>query len=210
VILAGAPRTGADPRRRALSRSGPASTRFCAEAGGVGVLSADDAEKTAGLRSILGVSLDPGEVVILVCRRSLWAGAVAGVVVAVLVGLAIWALGRSMGQPGLAGAAGSVAIAVASGFVLLDHLRRMYVLTDRRVIRRDRRIGRVLTAEAPLAAVTGVDLLQGDLQSRVGVGTVVFRTERGLLAWASVGDAEHVHEIAVHTVKRYGGSTRGV
>ncbi|RMH29693.1 MAG: hypothetical protein D6693_01610 [Planctomycetota bacterium] len=196
-------------RWRSTARAAPAP-RLCAEAGGAGVLSAEAAEDAPVWRSILGVQLDPGEVVILVCRRSFWAGAAGGLVVAVATAGLVWALGRATGRPGVTALAGPVAVALASAFALLDHLRRLYVLTDRRVIRRDRRLLGVVSAEAPLADVRRVDLAQGDLQARVGVGTIVFVTGGGPIVWSSVGEAQRVREIAQHAVKRYGGSARGV
>lgn len=179
--------------------------RFCAEAVG-----AEAIEENLAHRSILGVPLDSGEIVILVCRRS-WVIDAIGAALAAGVAIAIaWFASRGLGRPATPTSLALVGLAVGCGMFVIEHMRRLYVLTDRRVLREDRRLTRVALAEAPLPSVRGTRLVRNDVQSKLKVGTIVFRTDHGVIAWSSVGDAERVHEIVQQAVKRYGGSMRGM
>ncbi len=184
--------------------------RLCADAGGAGVVRPDAADEPIALRSVLGVAMDPGEIVILVCRRSVWIDAAVGIAAGLAAGTLAWIMLRATGRPMSATPIGFVAIIAASLIFILEHVRRLYVLTDRRVHRRDRRLTRVDVFEAPLVAVKRVGLMRNDAQARVGAGTVVFETNGRALVWSSVGDAARVHEIAEQAVQRYGGSMRGM
>ncbi len=179
--------------------------RFCAE-----VVGADAIEENFAHRSILGVPLNAGEVVILVCRRSWWIDAISAVIAAGIGAMVAWLVSKALGRPVATPTAALVGLAIGCGFFVFEHMRRLYVLTDRRVVRQDRKFTRVAHAEAPLASVRGLTLEQNDALSRFDVGTVVFRTDEGVIAWSSVGDAKRVHDIAQQAVKRYGGSLRGM
>lgn len=192
------------PTQRRPARLDPAP-RFCAEAVG-----AEAIEESLAHRIILGVPLNTGEIVILVCRRSWWIDAIVAVAAAAIGAMAAWLLMKAFGRPVTAPTAALVGIVIGCGFFVVEHLRRLYVLTDRRVMRQDRRFTRLSHVEAPLPSVRQLTLERNDVQSRLNVGTVVFKTDVGVIAWSSVGDVERVHEIAQQAVKRYGGAIRGM
>lgn len=179
--------------------------RFCAEAVG-----AEAIEENFENRSILGVPMNTGEIVILVCRRSWWMDAIVAVIGAGIAAMGAWLISKALGRPAPPTSLGLFSLAVGCGLFVLEHLRRLYVLTDRRVIRQDRRFTRLSHVEAPLPSVRAVELLRNDVQARLNIGTVLFRTDEGLIAWGGVGDAQRTHEIAQQAVKRYGGSMRGM
>lgn len=181
--------------------------RFCADAGAA--VNAELEEDVAH-RSILGVPLDSGEIVILVCHRSWWMSAMSGVAAGVVAATVAWLIGRAMGRPVSVTTAGFFGLAVGAAVFVLEHLRRLYVLTDRRVMRDDRRLARSTHVEAPLSSVRTIELVQNDVQVRVGAGTLIFKTDEGVIEWAGVGDAKRVHQIAHDAAKRYGNSMRGM
>ena len=179
--------------------------RLCFDATG-----AESLEEPLNSRLVLGVPLDSGEVVILMCRRSWWMGALVGAIVGAGAMIAVWAVGKSLGPVSPLPSAALVGLAAGSAFFVVDHLRRLYVLTDRRVIREDRKLARLAHVESALASVRSIELVQNDLQRRIGDGTIVFRTEQGIIVWSGVGDATRIHTIAQEAVQRYGGSLRGM
>ncbi len=200
-----------DTRPDSLARLDPIEpTRLCADAGGAGVVGPDAGDDPIAWRSVLGVAMDPGEIVILVCRRSAWIDAAIGVAAGLVAGAAAWVVLRATGSLVTATPIAFVTLLAATAVFILEHVRRLYVLTDRRVHRRDRRLTRVDVFEAPLVAVRRVELLRNDAQTRVGAGTIVFAADGRAVVWPSVGDAARVHEIAERAVQRYGGSMRGM
>ncbi len=179
--------------------------RFCAEAVG-----AEAIDEHVADRSILGVPLDSGEIVILVCRRSWWVDAVIALVAAGTAAMGALLVSKALGRPATSSSLGLIGLVFGLGVFVFEHVRRLYVLTDRRVIREDRRLARVARVECALNTVRAVRLVQNDVQSRLGVGSIVFETTEGVIVWGSVGDAARTHDIVRQAVKRYGGSMRGM
>lgn len=182
--------------------------RLCTEAGAVA--GADAVEDEFTDRSILGVPLDQGEIVILVLRRSWRVDALEGVIGGVVTLLAVWLIERTLGHPWPLTSSALAGLAVGSGVFVVERLRRLYVLTDRRVMSQDRRLTRIIHHQAPLACVREILLVQNDLQTRLGTGAIVFRTDEGAVVWSHVGDAPRTHRIACEALRRYGGSMRGM
>lgn len=189
-----------------VRRPGRAPGRLCSETGGAGAVRVEPGvEDAAALRSVLGVDMDPSEIVLLVCGRSWWVNTLVGSIAGVIAGLAAWFIPHATAWSPV-----FIGNAVGAAVFTLEHARRLYVLTDRRVMRRDRRLTRVVCVEAPLSSVREVRLVRNDLQARVGVGTIAYATDLGVITWSSVGDAERIQKIAEHAVRRYGGSVRGM
>lgn len=201
---------------RSLDRAHPRLTgetpappsRFCAEAGGA--IGAESISASHVERSVLGVPLDSGEIVILVCRRSWWMDALIGAIAGATAALMSLLVGAAMGKPTAVLSAALVGVALGSAIFVMEHVRRMYVLTDRRVIRQDHRVGRSVQIEAPLARIREIHLVRNAIQARFNIGTVLFLTDQGVIVWSGVGHARRVYEIAQDAVTRYGGSLRGM
>lgn len=183
---------------------------FGVEVEDVGAAQQEREETFFSARSILGLSLDQGEVVILVLRRSWLVDAVAGVIVGVAGAGLVWAVGAALGKPSPHAFSLMIGLAVGGAYFLLEHMRRLYVLTDRRVIRQDRGLRHIAHLETALGRVRTIELVQNDLHRRLGAGSIVFGADDGAIVWSSVGEAERVHTIASDTVRRFGGSMRGM
>jgi hypothetical protein len=183
---------------------------FGIEVEDVGAAQQDRDEIFFGARSILGLSLDQGEIVILVLRRSWLIDAAVGVLVGVLGAGLVWAVGMSLGKPSPHAVSLVIGLVVGGAHFALEHVRRLYVLTDRRVIRHERGLGRIAHLEMMLGCVDKIDLVQNDLHRRLGAGSIVFGAGAERIVWSSVGDAKRVHDIATETVRRFGGTMRGM
>lgn len=183
---------------------------FGAEVEDVGVTQQEREEAFFSARSILGLSLDQGEIVILVLRRSWLIDAATGVIVGVMGAGLVWAVGAVLGKPSPHAVSLVIGLAVGGAHFALEHMRRLYVLTDRRVIRLERGLGGIAHLEMALGCVDKIELAQNDFQRRLCAGSIVFGNADGAIVWSSVAEAKRVHTIATETVRRFGGSMRGM
>jgi hypothetical protein len=162
---------------------------------------ADD-PRTASLR------LDSGETVILALRAHwlligavmlpalLAIGLVAAMMLAVQVTLAP-GLSRTFMLVLLAALMASFAMGV------LEHRARLYVLTDRRVLRRSG-VLRTRIHELALGDVDGVEMQPTPDPANAKVGILVFSATSGKLAWEFVPEPAKALVIAREAIDRYG------
>lgn len=161
---------------------------------------------------ILASMLDEGETVLLVARPSLWMvplwsleafGVIAGLVFAFAwaanFAWAPWTEPQAFGF-------GLVTIALRLLYQFLDWANRLYVLTDRRIVRR-RGILQVDVFEARLDRIQQTSVLQLVRERALGLGTIAFATAgTGTLdaLWESVSDPFDVHREVTRAIDRYG------
>jgi len=159
------------------------------------------------------VELQPGETIILAVRAhwllflasALPALLGVAIVSAVLLGVQI-SFGPSLVRPVAIGLALVGALGV--GFAYFEHRGRLYILTDRRVIRRAGAL-RVRLTELPLTEIDTVEVQQaasGDTPDRVGI--VVFSGAGGKLAWEFVPEPRRICAVAREAIDRYGSPGR--
>ncbi|MEC8322006.1 MAG: PH domain-containing protein [Planctomycetota bacterium] len=181
-------------------------------------------EAEAVLASELTVSpavagmVDEDETIILVARPSLWMvplwsleafGIIAGLVFAFAWASgfewAPWTETQAFGM-------GMVTVALRLGWQFLDWLNRLYVLTDRRIIRR-RGILQVDVFEARLDRIQQTSVLQLVRERACGLGTIAFATAGtgGLDAfWEVVSDPFRIHTEVSRAIDRYGRGSGGL
>lgn len=189
-------------RRRA------ARHRLLAEPAGGSAELVDDARIAAMLPAQL---LQGGEVVILLLKPSLWyivlasaghLGLVAGFAFAAAV-LSRWGM-LDLPMRDVAAIALFIA-AVRLLWQMLEWLSRVYVLTDRRVIRVQGVI-RVHVFEAPLKKIQHTQTLFTLRERLFGLGTVLFftaGTDAAEAAWVMLTRPLEVHQQIVATMHRY-------
>ena len=165
----------------------------------------------AGVPLFAASMLEPGEIIVATFRPSLlWIAlrSARGVILALaLAGIAAAGSGWLQAgwelqvlQLGFAVAAARVAAGTA------EWASRVYVLTDRRVLRR-RGVLAPTVYSANLNALRRVELEQDRVDRLLRTGTVTFstRTEgRWEAAWVMVPRAREVHELVEATRRRYG------
>ncbi|MGH7133462.1 MAG: PH domain-containing protein [Phycisphaerales bacterium] len=144
----------------------------------------------------------PDERVILAFRPSLWyillwrAETLAGLIIAAAAGR--WAAERGLGilsrDPRIPVALGLAAVALVLIWLLLDWSTHVFVLTNRRVVRR---VGilRRLTTEAPITNLQSVSVAKSIRERIFGLGTLLFNTAggpspTGRFAWVMVAQPE--------------------
>ena len=172
---------------------------------------ATTAMEEAGVPLFAASMLEPGEIIVATFRPSLLWIALRSAR-GVLIALAAAALGAAasgwaglgwetpIAQLGIAVAAARTAAAGA------EWASRVYVLTDRRVLRR-RGVLAPTVYSANLNALRRVELEQDRVDRLLRTGTVTFstRTEgRWEAAWVMVPRAREVHELVEATRRRYG------
>ena len=107
---------------------------------------------------------------------------------------------------------GLVALALRLLWSFLDWANRLYVLTDRRVVRR-RGILQVDLFEARLDRIQQTSVLQLVRERTFGLGTIAFATAgTGTLdaVWEAVADPFRIHGEVARAIDRYGRGTGGV
>ncbi len=172
---------------------------------------ATTAMEEAGVPLFAASMLEPGEIIVATFRPSLLWIALRSAR-GVLIALAAAALGAAAsGWAGLGwetpiaqlGIAVAAARTAAGG---AEWASRVYVLTDRRVLRR-RGVLAPTVYSANLNALRRVELEQDRVDRLLRTGTVTFstRTEgRWEAAWVMVPRAREVHELVEATRRRYG------
>lgn len=107
---------------------------------------------------------------------------------------------------------GLVALGLRLLWGFLDWANRLYVLTDRRVVRR-RGILQVDLFEARLDRIQQTSVLQLVRERTFGLGTIAFATAgTGTLdaVWEAVGDPFRIHGEVARAIDRYGRGAGGV
>jgi membrane protein YdbS with pleckstrin-like domain len=159
--------------------------------------------------------LDDGEEIILAVRPSLWmvvleslpTAAIAGVVAAALL----------IANPGALNLPHSVgsAIVLACGLVVLLRLvmiflrwlGRLYILTNRRVLR----LGGVATvdvADCALERISDVAVMTGSAERLLGLGSLIFTIDgqlSGELGWTNIARPADIAAEVRHTIRRHHG-----
>lgn len=159
-----------------------------------------------------------GEIVLMVVRPSLWMvslwsigalGVIAGMVFALAWASSFpWAGWTESQAFGL----GLVLAGIRLVWQFLDWMNRLYVLTDRRVIRR-RGIFQVDVFEARLDRIQQTSVLQLVRERAFGLGTIAFATAgTGTLdaLWEAIDDPFTVHRTVTQAIDRYGRGSGGV
>ena len=175
-------------------------------------------ESEAAVPALVSKLLSDGETVLLVVRPSilmvpLWsleafwiiAGMTFAFAWAADFGWAAWSESQAFGF-------GLVALSLRLLWQFLDWANRLYVLTDRRVMRR-RGILQVDVFEARLDRIQQTNVLQLVRERSFGLGTVAFATAgTGTLdaLWEAVADPFRIHAEVARAIDRYGRGAGGV
>ena len=164
------------------------------------------------------VQITDGETVLMVVRPSLWMvglwsigalGVIAGMVFALAWGARFEWTGWTESQ---AFGLGLLLAGIRLVWQFLDWMNRLYVLTDRRVIRR-RGIFQVDVFEARLDRIQQTSVLRLVRERLFGLGTIAFATAgTGTLdaLWEAVDDPFAVHQAVTQAIDRYGRGAGGV
>lgn len=161
---------------------------------------------------MLASMLDDGETVLLVARPSLWMvplwsleafGVIAGLVFAFAWASSFewspWTEPQAFGF-------GLVTIALRLLWQFLDWANRLYVLTDRRILRR-KGILQVDFFEARLDRIQQTSVLQLVRERAFGLGTIAFATAGTSTLdalWEAVADPFEMHAEVTRAIGRYG------
>ena len=189
-----------------------------AETGSAGHAAADVQEAENGAANPAAVALlpadllQPGELILLVLKPSplfiflepLTTLLALGLVTAGAVGLNEL-ISTGVGNTNIA-VAGAAIISVRLFWQFLDWLSRLYVLTDRRVVR-VRGVLRVHIFETPLRNVQHIDVSLSVRERLFGLGTLGFATSGtgGIEAvWRMIARPVKVHQQVAEAIRRYG------
>lgn len=182
------------------------------------------ASQANGAEPVLGLPIDRadamlpadllqgGEVIILILKPSPWfivLSCLGHLTALVLITIAAYVLARFEFAWWLsrndAVFAGAVTILLRLAWQFLEWLGRIYVLTDRRVIRR-MGVLRIATFQTPLKHVQHTELLQLLRERLFGLGTISFATSGTDLPeafWQMLARPQAVHRKIVQTINRY-------
>jgi len=155
--------------------------------------------------------LQPGEVIILMIKPSPWyilLGSLRALVIITVVAMAA----SCLTQYDLININRQDVILAAAGLVIvrlfwqsLDWLCRMYVLTDRRIIR-VKGVVRIEVFEANLKQIQNTRCYFSLRERLFGLGTIGFATAGTATYeayWLMIGRPLHVHQTVVQTLERY-------
>lgn len=162
--------------------------------------------------------LNDGEEIILAVRPSLWmvvleslpTAAIAGVIAAALLIVDPNALNlpRSVGSAVVL-ACGLVAV-LRVAMVFVRWLGRLYVLTNRRVLRLGG-VAAVDVADCPLERMTDAAVMSGSVERLVALGTIIFTIDGQLsaeLGWTNIAHPEDVAQEVRRAIRRHHGPQR--
>jgi len=152
--------------------------------------------------------LDQGEIIELSIKPSPCYVAIVAARFAV-VALAVAAIGmvllqtRGLPQAPYVVAAAILAAIVRVGLASLQWASRVYVLTNRRVLRFSGTL-HVRVAECPLARISAVEKSQASYQRLLGLGSIRMQPadERESMVWNHIARPEEVHSIVFRAVQR--------
>lgn len=166
----------------------------------------------AGAPLFAASMLEPGEIIVAVFRpsvawillRSLPAAIGLGAAAAVAwFGLSAWPASEWLAR--ILVQAAAALIAARAGAAIAEWASRVYVLTDRRVLRR-RGVLAPTVYSATLNSLRRVELVQDGTDRALGTGTVTFSTRADGpydAAWVMVPRAGDVHALVERTRHRY-------
>ncbi len=178
-------------------------------AGEVGVDAAADESAIAVPRDL--VSDD--EIIILVLRPSLLFVVLGSLWAIIIIGLITFLLAYIARLPWVgwsdtyAFAFGFGAIGIRLAWQALEWYSRLYVLTDRRVIRR-KGVLRVQVFEAPLKNIQHTTILASMRERTFYLGSIGFATSGSDVFdafWVMIRQPYDVHKTVVNAIRRYGG-----
>ena len=156
--------------------------------------------------------VDDDEVVILLLRPSMLyipLASLSGLLVIAVVTLALMYLGRLVGMPGTdtvafgLGVAGGIARLAWQG---LEWWSRLYVLTDRRVLRR-KGVLRPTVFEAKLCDIQHTSVFRRLRERTCGLGSIGFASAGSEVFnafWVMIRQPFAVHRTVVEAIERYG------
>lgn len=156
--------------------------------------------------------VDDDEVVILLLRPSMLyipLASLSGLLVIAVVTLALMYLGRLVGMPGtdtvafVLGVAGGIARLAWQG---LEWWSRLYVLTDRRVLRR-KGVLRPTVFEAKLRDIQHTSVFRRLRERTCGLGSIGFASAGSEVFdafWVMIRQPFAVHRTVVEAIERYG------
>ncbi len=99
---------------------------------------------------------------------------------------------------------GVLLASIRLGWQMAEWTGRLYVLTDRRVLRRGG-VGRVAVREIPLGELAPPGVFRNTPERLVGAGTVVLERDRGDgIAWEWVGRPDEARQAVSEARSRYG------
>jgi len=204
-------RHAAPPTRLQIEEASPSES--------AGAVDAERAEpvRAADATAVAAAGVDDGETIILAIRPH-WAadptcrGSIAAAVI-------LWAAGGGIaaavqGPAALSAAAPALLVLLAAMVGVgawLGRLATVFILTDRRVIRRTRR--RLVSPHCAQAALSDIERVSapGDEEaSPPAIGAVEFHTGAGRLVWHGVRQPREVKRIAEQAIDRYARSRRSL
>lgn len=199
------------PRTAQCDERRPHSLRCSAE--GAGSIDAGPAtvnrEHAAGLRRFIPAD----ETIILCIRPSVWflvlarAEGLAAIVAVSLVGAWAGSMGWLEVQEWTVAAFGVIAFAVLFAWNCVDWLTRLYVLTDRRVLRISG-VVRQRMIETPLGRVQSIAMHRGIRERLSATGTLVVASAGehvSAVVWYMIDQPARVNQMLREAIDRYGG-----
>ncbi|MFO0873105.1 MAG: PH domain-containing protein [Phycisphaerales bacterium] len=164
----------------------------------------------AAVRAPASIQLDDDELVLLAIQPSLWfvplacLGSLAAIVCAVLAMAWSARFPRVPWTDNQVFALGAVIATARMAWQVVEWSQRLYVLTDRRVLRRSGAL-RTAIEEVALRDVRHSVVLAAPRERRLDVGTLLFATGASSgLAWEIVRAPSEVHEVVREAIDRYG------
>jgi uncharacterized membrane protein YdbT with pleckstrin-like domain len=173
-------------------------------------MQATAAVDAAGVPLFAVAILEPGEIIIGMWRPTAWYVPLRSARIVIGVALAAVATAGAAGSASLEWTTPIVQVAAALivarvAWVMADWASRVYVLTDRRVMRR-RGIVSPTIYQVPLQRLKRVDLAQSAPARLVGTGTVNFsqQSQGGYdAAWVLAPRAAELRQLVLDTRQRY-------
>jgi hypothetical protein len=171
---------------------------------------------SVGIASFAGI-LEPGEVVIIATRPSLWfvilkrLGSLLAVLAFSVLAIYVDVMDVFDVSAPVILTANALAAGLTMGWFAIDRSCRAYVLTDRRVLRVSG-VFRQVIIEAPLRHVQTVTLYRSIRERGTGVGTIVFSTAgvggaAGEFSWFMVDRPHDRIGVIRETIGKYGRGT---
>ena len=165
----------------------------------------------AGIPLFAASMLEPSEIIVGQWRPSAWFVLLRSARILIFIVLCTLLGAAGAGAAGLAWGSqlvqlGAILIVVRLAFAISDWSSRVYVLTDRRVLRR-RGVLAPTVYSAELRNLRRIELVRSWWERLLGIGTVTFsaRPEGPHdAAWLMVGRATEIHSLVLETKRRYG------
>lgn len=152
------------------------------------------------------------EIILLLLRPSILfvplssLGAVAGIVIVMMLGAYLTKIAWIPWADSHAFTLGALAIVLRLVWQTLEWWNRLYVLTDRRLIRRMGVI-RVAVFEAPLSSIQHTSVFISMRERLFGLGSIGFATagsDTYDAFWSMIAKPYQAHKVVVEAIRRYG------